>query len=272
MIITQFFGIFSPDYKERLRDDTPLRKLTRLNISFGKIIQNQSGEFSVAYDGSPERAKELIERVKKLNPTAEIFLTCGGSNLSSSYGGAALDPNFGKNVLAFLTEQGFCGFDIDWEADLEKDLLSTLTVNLSSALHPAGFKITLDVWPTASDVYDSSVLTKTVDQLNIMSYGVHWDLARSVNSYVKHGFPKNMLVGGIETEIGYSGGVDTLGPTGTIATKATYAVKEGLAGMMEWRLDNDYTTIAAKPNFPTYQGAEELYNTIQPLVVDVSVN
>ena len=52
--------------------------------------------------------------------------------------------------------------------------------------------------------------------------------------------------------MGYpEGGEDTLGPEGTIAQKATYARNNGLAGMMSWRLDNDYV----ENGISTYQGA-----------------
>lgn len=72
---------------------------------------------------------------------------------------------------------------------------------------------------------------KTLDAINIMSCGTGTALPPIVEAFVGGGFPNAKMIGGIETENGYSGGTDTLG--GTIAEKSAYALHNDLAGMME---------------------------------------
>lgn len=265
-IVGQFFGIWlNPDqtWKQKFRRDTPFQKLNRLYIAFGKIV-TIGDHLSIAFDGDPNHVTQLIERMRHDNSTADIFLTVGGNDDDQSYGGAANDPAFAENVLQFLDQYGFNGFDIDWENDLDHDHLSQLVKNLHHVFQTQHKKLTLDVWPYPNAAYDMTVLKNNLDQINIMSYGVDASLEYCVNQYVAQGFPVNKIIGGIETEFGYYGGTDTLGPNGTIAQKSQFALKNGLAGMMAWRLDNDYTT-SKNPNYPTYRGAEQLWQSISKL-------
>ncbi|RDI48692.1 glycoside hydrolase family 18 protein [Aquicella lusitana] len=263
-IVAQFFGIWTERgqvWEQKFRTDTPFDKLNRLYIAFGKIIKTPEGHFSIAFDGQVEHVQDIIARMKSVNPDAELFLAVGGDGDKNSYGGAANDPQFAENVRQFLGRYGFNGFDIDWEMRLNKQDLNNLVKQLYPTLHSYGYRLTLDVWPYVSFAYDMSVLKDNLDQINIMSYGTGLHLASITAQYEKAGFPRSKIIGGIETERGYNqfGGVtDTLGPNGTIAEKSRFALTEGLAGMMEWRLDNDYTT-TANPNYPTYQGAQALW-------------
>lgn len=259
-IVAQFFGIWlnhGQTWQQKFRTDTPFNKLNRLYIAFGKIVQTTNGHFTIAFDGPVDHAQALIARMKTQNPTADIFLTVGGDDGGQSYGGAAHDPNFAPNVLQFLNEYGFNGFDIDWESNFNKNDLSLLVENLYATLHANHKKVTFDVQPIPDPAFDMSVLKNNLDQINIMSYGQN---SLYVDWYTSKGFPENKMIGGVETEVGYDGGPDTLGPSGTIAQKSHYALQNGLAGMMAWRLDNDYAT--TDPNVPTYQGATQLWNSM----------
>lgn len=264
MVVAEYFGIWGDNWKKKFRLDTPLDKLNRLYIAFGKIVKTQDGHFSIAFDGSSDRVQALIAQTKKENPNAEIFLTVGGSDDSDSYGGAASDSKFATNVANFLSQNGFNGFDVDWESDLDQTNLNLLLKNLSAALHANGEKLTLDVWPYPNSAYDMTTISANVDQINIMSYGQYTSLSDCVTAYTSAGFPINKIIGGIETETGYSMGTDTTGPTGTIVQKSNFALTHGMAGMMAWRLDNDYAT-TDNPSFPTYQGGIALWNAMNPV-------
>src|SRR3990167_4006062 len=159
-IIAQYFGIWlnhGQKWSQKFRSDTPFDKLNRLYISFGKIVEID-GHFTIAFDGSADHVQALIARMKQQNPTADIFLTVGGDDGAQSYGGAANDPDFAQNVLQFLNEYGFNGFDIDWENNLNQTDLDSLVTNLYAALHASNDKLTLDVWPFPDPAYDMSVL------------------------------------------------------------------------------------------------------------------
>lgn len=258
--VVQFFGIYDPNWDERLRKDTPLTTFTRINIAFGKIIQLQDQHFSIEIDGSLDRVKELIGRVKSVNPNSEIFLSVGGDNGPTSFGGAAKDKEFSLKVLQFLSDNGFNGFDIDWEEGLQKDLLNRLTIGLRDSFRSNGYQVTLDGWSDSDPEYDLQVLQKTLNQINIMSYGCNCDLASCVNTYTSGGFPITQLNGAIESEYDYEDGVDTLGPDGSIYAKAEFAV-ENKMGMINWTESNDSAN-KEHPNFPRYLRGTQLWENM----------
>lgn len=265
-IIAEYFGIWTEPgqaWEDKFRSETPFDKLNRLYISFAKIVKKPDGHFTIDFDGDPNHAIDIINRMKKVNPTAEIFIIAGGDNNQNSYGGAANDTEFASNVRAFLEKYQLNGFDIDWESSLEKTTLNRLVTQLYAELHPHGFLLTLDVWPFVTNAYDMNVLKNNLDQMNIMSYGAARRLDDIVPSFVKAGFPANKLIGGIITETGYYDITDTLDSNGSIAKKSAYAREHGLAGMMGWRMDNDYSS-KSLPNYPTYQGAIALWKFMSP--------
>jgi len=262
-IVAQYFGIWvekGQTWEQKFRIDTPFAKLNRLYIAFGKIIKVAGDHFSIEFDGDNRHAQAIIDRMRAVNPTAEIFISLGGDGSSNQFGGAAKDQKFAENVLNFLAKYGLNGLDIDWEIDLDKANLNLLVTRLYTSLHNAGYKLTLATWPSPLHAYDMQVLKDNLDQINIMSYGKAISLKNCAEQYIKKGFPANKLIGGIETEIPYYqfGGTDSLGPTGTIAQKTKYALTHGLAGMMSWRLDNDYPQ-ENDLRYPTYKGAHALW-------------
>jgi len=87
-----------------------------------------------------------------------------------------------------------------------------------------------------------------------MSYGPGdtYDLKTYADTYHDAGFPYGKMIGGLEAESGYpeSGGPDTLA---SVSDKCEYVKANGLAGLFEWRFDNDMRPDNAAP---TYQVAE----------------
>lgn len=266
-IIAQYFGIWVDEgrhqqWEQKFRSDTPFTKLNRLYISFCKIVKAPDGGFTIEFDGNVDHAVALINRMREVNPQAEIFVSLGGDGGPNAFGGAAKDARFAEHVREFLQKYQLQGIDIDWEMGLQRELLSRLITQLSPVLHQAGLKLTLAVWQFVSPAYDMSVLTPQLDQMNIMSYGQIRKLDGIVKQYVDAGFPIEKLIGGIEVENPYrEGGPDTLGETGTIVQKANFARQHGMAGLMSWRLDNDYPE-DDNLNYPTYRGALQLYEAM----------
>ncbi len=263
-IVAQYFGIWTEtsrnqQWEQKFRADTPFDKLTRIYIAFCKVVTTTDGHLTIQFNGDISHAVAIMDRVRSVNPSAEIFVAVVGEGGANDFGGAAKDPQFASNVRGFLAHYGLNGVDIDWEMGLNKNDLNLLTTNLAANLHPAGYKLTLDVWSTPSAAYDMNVLSQNLDQMNIMSYGRYTRLDQCANAYIQQGFPAEKLIGGVEVEIPYEGGnTDTLGPDGTLTQKANYVLSNGLAGIMAWRLDNDYPD-ADNLNYPTYKGANELW-------------
>lgn len=264
-IIAQYYGIWTEkgqQWEQKFRPDTPFDKLNRLYVSFARIIKTADGHFSIEFDGDARNGQAIIDRMRQVNPTAEIFLSLGGDGSDNQFGGAAKDPQFAKNVIQFLNHYGFTGLDLDWEMGLNKDDLNSIVTSLSQRLHDRGYKLTLDVWPFVTSAYDMPLLSQALDQINIMSYGRHLSLSFVAEQFIAAGFPAEKIIGGIETETHYNGGVDTLGPDGSIMEKVTYVKTHHLAGMMSWRLDNDYAP-EDNANLPTYKGALELWDDMK---------
>lgn len=264
-IIAQYYTISSDSaeqWKDEFKSNTPFTKLNRLYITFGKIVKT-GGHFTVAIDGSENHLKQVLQTMKEKNPKAELFLTTRGTDDSDSYGGAANDPAFAQNVATLLKKYGLNGFDIDWEEDLNKADLDNLLIHLHSTLHANNKKLTLTVWPFMQPEYDIAVIKNNVDQINIMSYGTEITLNEIVAIFEGANFPADKIIGGIDTESPYQDVQDSLGPNGSIAQKSAYALSHHLAGMMEWRLDSDYTT-TQKPLNATYQGAAQLWKSMMP--------
>ena len=195
-VIAEYFGIWGTqsEWVSKFRNDTPLDKLNRLYVAFAKIIKTKDGYLDINFDDNDndpthKHALDLIARTRQINPQAEILITLGGKCLADSFCGAANDPNFAKNVNAFLQKYNWQGLDIDWEQELDKNALNKLVKNLSAELHPDKLLLTLDVWYDVNSAYDPQTLAKYVDQMNIMSYGVYRHLSDIVPKFTDAGFP-----------------------------------------------------------------------------------
>lgn len=264
-LISTFCGIFDSNLWQRV-EHMPLYCADEWNFAFAKIVQSGT-EFSMAVDGSTIKMMgELVARVRVWHLSAPLLMTLGGDGDSSSFGGAAQDPNFPLKVQRFLETHGLQGINFDWENGTNAALLDQLTQG-TQELRRKGYTVTLNGWQDSSwGDYDLLTLNQTLDRLYVMTYGASMGTAEtqaSLASYTSRGFDLSKLMVGVETESTYTqgGGVDTLGFSGTIAQKVHVAL-QGAAGVFSWRIDNDYCQPEA-PTIPTYQGALEVYEAMQ---------
>lgn len=273
-VVAQYFDFQDEDgrpWSVKFRDDVPYGQLTRLHVwplwlADGLLT---FGTPSKAAPTNEQRVADLTAACRAANPAAEVYVSSGYDDAGAMYLQAAEQPQrFADSVVAVLREYGLDGYDMDWENGIQAEALNTLATALRQAFDAAGkqdgkhYGLTMAVWPDAGGRYDLATLGAVLDAINIMSYGDGVSLADCVDSYA--GFPTAKIVGGVDTEDGYPGGVDTLGPSGSIATKSTWAMQNGLAGMMAWRLDNDYVA----DEISTYKGAEQLWQTMTGRVPD----
>ena len=262
--VPQFFGIFDKDWDLVLRKDTPFNTSTRINIAFAKIIQTQDQHFSIAIDGSSSRQR--THRKNQISdPLCQILLSIGGDNGPTSFGGAAADKAFPLDVVKFISEIDIHGVDIDWEVGLQKNLLNQLTTGLYEAFRTNQYIQTLDGWSDCDPEYDLQLLQKTLNEINVMTYGADCDYESCANSYTSQGFPQKQMNLGIESEFNYAPGVDTLGPDGSIFNKANFAKQNGM-GVFNWREDND-SADSEHPNFPRYSRGNQLWENMNSSVV-----
>ncbi|XP_044757295.1 acidic mammalian chitinase-like [Coccinella septempunctata] len=136
--------------------------------------------------------------LKQQNKDLKILLSMGGWNEGSSIysavvGNPTLRANMVRNVVAFVRQYGFDGFDLSWEfpnarggAQADVQNLPSLLVELKASLGDLTLSVAGSGWLSQIDTsYDVPVVANTVDMINVMSYDFHG----SYDGYVAHSSP-----------------------------------------------------------------------------------
>jgi len=253
------------------KDAIPWTKINRFYIGFATVKDGvltdlptgDSADDATRRAEMQRRVREMVALCHEKNPDAEILISSnfGGSELDREYLTAALDPQkFADSVLAYLKEYDLDGYDMDWESSNIDDYVPQLTALLSTChatfasagLNPHGrsYKVTHTVWPGVESAQTVAGLKDAVDQVNIMSYGTgdKYDLVSYADAYAAAGFPPGKMIGGLESESGYT---DNAGPDTqeTVAAKCAYVKSHNLAGLFVWRIDNDMRPDNAAPTY-----------------------
>jgi GH18 family chitinase len=252
------------------KDRIPWKQVNRIYIGFATVNNGiltdlpaaDSADDAARRAETQDRIRNVVALCREANPEAEIFIVSNfGDELDPEYLAAAEDPQkFADSVIAYLKEYDLDGYDMDWESRQIDDYAPQLT-SLLSACHerfagegnsPGGrrFLLTHTVWPGVESADTVSGLRDSVDQINIMSYGPGdtYDLSTYASAYNNAGFPYEKMIGGIESESGYgeSGGHDT---QESITAKCSFVKVNHLAGLFEWRMDNDMRPEGMPPSY-----------------------
>lgn len=130
--------------------------------------------------------------LKKLNPNLKVMVAMGGWNQGSTvYSGVAasaqLRTTMVENVIAFIRQYGFDGFDLDWEypgmrggSTADKQNFIELLKLFRSRFDQAGYILTAAVGVTTEHIsyaYDIPNMSKYLHYINLMAYDMHgtWD-------------------------------------------------------------------------------------------------
>lgn len=263
------------------QDQIPWKKINRLYIGFATVNDGiltdlptgTSADDATQRSEMQRRIREIVTLCHENNPDAEIFITSnfGGSDIDDQYLAAAQDPQkFADSVLAYIKEYNLDGYDMDWESSRIDDYATQLTTLLSTCHgtfatagtnpHGSPYLLTHTVWPGVESPQTVAGLKDSVDQLNLMTYGTgdKYDLVLYADSYAAAGFPYDKMIGGVESEAGYTdnGGPDT---QATVTAKCDYVKEHNLAGLFEWRVDND---MRPDNSPPTYQVTGWMYDCL----------
>lgn len=234
-----------------IADDIPWQKINRLYIAFATI---RDGELTnIAVNGSTQEAEDRINNIVQLyragNAAGEIFITSnyGDKDVDEEYLQAAANPqHFADSVRAYLEQHDLDGYDMDWESHDINDYADALLNACSDTFRQAGpnsrgksFQITHTIWPGVHTTETVARLNDVVDSINLMTYNSGLDdLETYAVEYNDAGFPYAKMIVGVESEFGMEGNVDA-DMRASVAAKADFVKKNGLAGIYTWRLDND---------------------------------
>ena len=265
-ITAAYFYLFDDGYEAAMsvQDQIPWKKVNRIYIGFatihdGQLVDLPVGDSTIDQGKREDNARKIrnvIALCRQNNPDAEIFIVSnfGGSDMDNEYLNAARDPQrFADSVVAYLKEYGIDGYDMDWESRNIDDYASQMNTLLSTChatfvaagnnQHGRPWLLTHTVWPGVESAQTVATIKDSVDQLNLMTYGPGdgYDLVSYANKYHDVGVPYSKMIGGVESEFGYpeNGGPDT---QASANTKCTFVKTNNLAGLFEWRMDNDMRT------------------------------
>jgi hypothetical protein len=253
------------------KDRIPWTKINRLYIGFATVKDGELTDLP-AGDSSDDTARraEMQRRIREIvtlgrqnNPDIQIFIVSNfdEKELDPEYLLAAQDPEkFADSVADYLEVYDLDGYDMDWESGQIDDYAQQLT-SLLSACHDrfaAGaptqrgqrYLLTHTVWPGVESAETVAGLEDSVDQLNLMTYGTgdKYDLVSYADAYHDAGFPYEKMIGGLESEAGYT---DNEGPDTqeSVAAKCAYVKEQNLAGLFVWRMDNDMRPDNSPPSY-----------------------
>ena len=252
------------------KEKIPWTKINRLYIAFatvkGGVLADlptgDSPEDAARREEMQRRIREIVALGRQNNPDLEIFIVSNfGDSLNDEYLAAAQDPDkFAGSVSAYLKEYDLDGYDMDWESGNIDDYSPQLTTLLAAcherlaadgkSARGRPYLLTHTVWPGVESAATVAGLAGSVDQLNLMTYGTgdKYDLPAYAASYNASGFPYDRMIGGIESERGYSDGE---GPDTqeSVAAKCAFTREHGMAGLFEWRIDNDMRPDGETPSY-----------------------
>jgi GH18 family chitinase len=256
----------------RESDRIPWKKINRLYIAFATVKDGEltdlpagdSPEDTASREEMQRRIREIVALCRQNNPDAMIFIVSnfGEEELDPEYLLAADDPQkFADSVMDYVKEYDLDGYDMDWESGQIDTYAPQLTLLLTTChdtfaaagTNPRGrsWLLTHTVWPGVESPETVAGLRDSVDQLNLMTYGTgdKYDLVSYAEAYHDAGVPYEMMIGGLESENGYT---DNEGPDtqACVAAKCRYVKEHGLAGLFVWRMDND---MRPDNSPPTYQ-------------------
>ncbi len=256
-IIGAYFYLFDDTYDQVMNnpDDLPWNQFNRLYLAFATIQDGNLTNIEMDEEGeeADTKIKNLVDLCRERNPNAEIIISSNyGDAVTREYLSAASDPDqFARSVRSYLEQYDLDGYDMDWESfdinnyqDEQSDLLQACKAefasNASLNSHNEPYTLTSTIWPGVHDPETVAGYEEFVDQFNIMSYGPGEgnDLGYYADQYAEAGVPYAKMIGGIESESGYeeNGGPDT---RDSVSAKAEIVHSRGMAGLMNWRIDND---------------------------------
>ncbi|WP_243158154.1 glycoside hydrolase family 18 protein [Aminipila terrae] len=174
-------------------------KLTHINYAFANISSDL--KITLGYPDIDQNNIKLLNSLKQTNPNLKTLISVGGWSWSGKFSDAALTDAsrtaFADSCVAFITQYGFDGVDLDWEYPVSGGLTTNsnrpedkqnFTLLLQKIREKLDTRGTLDnkhylltIAGGAGSNYVNNVelykLAQYLDYANIMTYDLHgtWD-------------------------------------------------------------------------------------------------
>lgn len=187
-------------------DKIDITKLTHINYAFANIGTDL--KITMGYPDIDANNFKLLNNFKQVNPNLKTLISVGGWTWSGRFSDVALTDEsrtaFADSCVAFITQYGFDGVDIDWEYPVsgglstnvkraeDKQNFTLLLAKVREKLNSRGVlddkKYLLTIAGGSSSTYVSntelSQLQQYIDYANIMTYDIHgtWDSYTDLNA------------------------------------------------------------------------------------------
>lgn len=186
-------------YSGYLPDQIDANKLTHINYAFANI--DEEYRLTFGFPDIDQKNIRLLHSLKSKNPDLKILISVGGWSWSGKFSNAALTDQsrtvFAESCIAFLTQYGFDGIDLDWEYPVSGGLstnikrpqdkknftllLRTIRERLDEQERLDHKQYLLTIAGGADKSYlnhiEASEIQDYIDYVNLMTYDLHgtWD-------------------------------------------------------------------------------------------------
>jgi chitinase len=187
-------------------DKIDANKLTNINYAFANIGKDL--KVAMGYPDIDPSNFKLLNALKQKNPNLKTLISIGGWTWSGKFSDAALTDAsrtaFADSCVAFITQYGFDGVDIDWEYPVsgglsnntkrpeDKQDFTLLLQKIREKLDARGlidnkhYLLTIAGGAVSSYISntDISVLQQYLDYANIIAYDIHgtWESYTDFNA------------------------------------------------------------------------------------------
>jgi hypothetical protein len=203
------------------------------HISHFALVPNSDGSLNVGANGlSDSYCKAAVAAAHAAK--RKIVICVGGSGVDAfpSACSAANIHKFVANLLNFMRQYGYDGIDTDWEQSFDDAESSAFHKELRDSINKITPRPLLTAAVGGYFASDCYFIAPYCDQMNDMSYDVPLsNEPNRIKQFTNLGVPAKIL--GIGIGIGSSGGMVD-GNAAAWTGKTTYAINNGLGGIMEW--------------------------------------
>lgn len=187
-------------------DKIDASKLTHINYAFANITSDL--KITMGYPDKDPSNFKMLQSLKTINPNLKTLISLGGWTWSGKLSDAALTDAsrtvFADSCVAFITQYGFDGVDIDWEYPVggglatnvsrpeDKQNFTLLLKKVREKLDARGLTdnkhYLLTIAGGASNYYigntEPAIFHQYIDYANIMTYDIHgsWDSYADFNA------------------------------------------------------------------------------------------